>query len=178
MKRLNLIIPKSVDKVMKEILLTVQTWANSAAAYVDTMAIPASRVEVQRGSFYTGVIDWPEWFIDLALPTEDYTTTGTTYKRCSGVWLWDSDKYPAGDWYFEASIAIQNAGATVSARLMGDGTALKTLSKTGDTSMQIIRSATPIVMPEAMANLYVEIKTSNATYQAALGNARLIFVPN
>lgn len=178
MRRLNLIIPKSVDRIMKEILLTVQTWANSAASFVDTMIIPANRIEVGRGSFYTGVIDWPEWVVGLALPTEDYTTTSTAYKRCSGVWQWDSDKYPAGDWYFEASIAIQNTGATVSARLMGDGAALKTLSRTGNTSMQIIRSDTPIVMPETMANLYVEIKTSHTAYQAALGNARLIFVPN
>jgi hypothetical protein len=45
MKRLNLIIPKTVDKAIKSALITIQSWANSIGN------IAADQLELYRGDF-------------------------------------------------------------------------------------------------------------------------------
>lgn len=170
MRRLNLIIPKTVDKAIKKVLLEIQSWANSIRN------ITADQLELYRGDFYPGVIDWPEWCIPLALPADDFISLQTTYSRCSGIFLWEPLKYPSGTWYFEASMAIATAAQTVSVRLMGESQ-ICALSRTGSTEMQIIRSSA-LTMPSKVTNLYVEMKSSSTGVQASFGNARLVFVPD
>jgi len=83
MRRLNLIIPKTVDKAIKSALITIQSWANSLRD------ITADKLELYKGDFPPGVIDWPEWCIPLALPADDFISLQTTYSRCSGIFLWN-----------------------------------------------------------------------------------------
>ena len=170
MKRLNLVIPKTVDKAIKSALITIQSWANSLRD------ITADKLELYKGDFPPGVIDWPEWCIPLALPADDFISLQTTYSRCSGIFLWEPLKYPSGTWYFEASMAIATAAQTVSVRLMGESQ-ICALSRTGNTEMQIIRSSA-LTMPSKVTNLYVEMKSSSTGVQASFGNARLVFVPD
>lgn len=173
MRRLNITIPKVGDMPdwLKSAFITIQSWANSISNIV------ADQLELYRGDFPPGVIDWPEWSIPLALPAEDFVSISTSYERCSGVFQWDPIKYQAeGDWYFEASMAIADAAQTVSVRLMG-ASQICELTRTGSTEMQIVRSSA-LTMPTLLSNLYVEIKTSSASVQASLGNARLVFVPD
>ncbi len=170
MKRLNLVIPKTVDKAIKSALITIQSWANSLRD------ITADKLELYKGDFPPGVIDWPEWCIPLALPADDFISLQTTYSRCSGIFLWEPLKYPSGTWYFEASMAIATAAQTVSVRLMGESQ-ICALSRTGSTEMQIIRSSA-LTMPSKVTNLYVEMKSSSTGVQASFGNARLVFVPD
>jgi len=172
MRRLNLIIPKTVDEAIKKVLLEIQNWANSIRN------ITADQLELYRGDFYPGVIDWPEWHIPLALPADDYISFDTAYSRCSGIYQWDPIKYPAvGKWYFEASMAIADAAQTVSVRLMG-ASQICVLTRTGSTDMQVIRSSSAITMPSELTNLYVEMKSSSTSVQASFGGARLVFVPD
>jgi len=170
MKRLNLVIPKTVDKAIKSALIAIESWANSLRD------ITADKLELYKGDFPPGVIDWPEWCIPLALPADDFISLQTTYSRCSGIFLWEPLKYPSGTWYFEASMAIATAAQTVSVRLMGESQ-ICALSRTGSTEMQIIRSSA-LTMPSKVTNLYVEIKSSSTSVQASFGNARLVFVPD
>lgn len=170
MKRLNLVIPKTVDKAIKSALITIQSWANSLRD------ITADKLELYKGDFPPGVIDWPEWCIPLALPADDFISLQTTYSRCSGIFLWEPLKYPSGTWYFEASMAIATAAQTVSVRLMGESQ-ICALSRTGSTEMQIVRSSA-LTMPSKATNLYVEMKSSSTGVQASFGNARLVFVPD
>lgn len=167
MKRLNLVIPKTVDKAVKSILLTVQVWANSLGD------IGVDKLTFFKNDLHPGVIHWPGWVIPLALPADDFVSFDTNYARCSGIFLWEPQKYPAGKWYFEASMAINNAAQTVSVRLMGEGQICE-LKRTGSTEMQVVRSDA-LSMPGQVVNLYVEIKTSSTSVQASFGNARLVF---
>lgn len=170
MKRLNLVIPKTVDKAIKSALIAIESWANSLRD------ITADKLELYKGDFPPGVISWPEWCIPLALPADDFISFDTAYSRCSGIFLWDPTKYPAGTWYFEASMSIANAAQTVSVRLMGESQICE-LTRTGSTEMQIIRSSA-LTMPSKVTNLYVEMKSSSTSVQASFGNARLVFVPD
>lgn len=171
MKKLNIVTPKvAMPDWLKKAFFTIQSWANSIGD------ITIDQLALRRGDIPPKVVDWPEWGIPLALPAEDVITTSTTYVRCSGVFPWAPSIYPAGgSWYFEASLAIANAAATVTAHLMG-GSEICAVSRTGDTTMNVVRSSA-LTMPTTAANLYVEFKTSNSSYAASFGGARLIYVP-
>ncbi len=180
MARLNLIIPKgNVPDWLKSILLTIQNWAwNISGDCLIDGSVEYSKLALADMVIPAGKIDWPEWHIPLALPADDAVTNLTDYSRCSGVFLWDPVSYPTtgGDWYFEASLAIDNAAGTATVRLMGSSQ-IVTVTRTGATTMDRVRSAA-LTMPTEAENLYVEFKTSSASYAASFGGARLIFVPD
>lgn len=171
MKKLNIVTPKvAMPDWLKKVFFTIQSWANS----IDEITI--DQLALFKGDIPPETIDWPEWSIPLALPADDAVTVDTAYVRCSGIFPWVPSAYPTGGtWYFEASLAIANAAATVTAHLMG-GSEICVISRTGDTTMNVVRSSA-LTMPTAAANLYVEFKTSNASYAASFGGARLIYVP-
>jgi hypothetical protein len=179
MARLNLIIPKgNVPNWLKSIFLTIQTWARniSGDCLVDGSVV-YSKLALASRVIPAGKVNWPEWHIPLALPAVDVATTDTEYARCSGVFLWDPLIYPitGGSWYFEASLAIDDAAGIVTARLMGSAE-IATVTRTGETTMDLVRS-TALTMPTTTENLYVELKTSNASYIGSFSGARLVFVP-
>lgn len=164
-----LVIPKVFDnKTLRVLFINIQNiFDNFSGAYLQYKSTPLSR------------LNWPEYYIDLALPATDATTTSTSYIRCSGVFGWDPSAYPDGKWYFEASLAIADAAQSVTARLM-DATAsaeVVNVSHTGSTTLTRKRSS-EVTMPSSAANLYVEFKTSDATVQANFAGARLVFVPD
>jgi len=180
MAKLNLIIPKgNVPDWLKSILITIQNWArNISGDCLTEGSVEYSKLALSRGDIPPGKIDWPEWHIPLALPAMDVTTNSTNYVRCSGVFYWEPFTYPTvgGSWYFEASLAIDNAAGTVSARLMGDDE-VGVITRTGTTSMDVVRSEA-LTMPNSAANLYCEFKVSNSAYVGSFNGAKLVFVPN
>lgn len=181
MRRLNLIIPKTIDTAIKNVFIEIQNWANNIREISpDQLSgdIPVDKLKLYRGMFPPSLVNFGEWYIPLALPADDYISFDTAYSRCSGIYQWDPIKYPAvGKWYFEASMAIANAAQTVSVRLMG-ASQICVLTRTGSTDMQVIRSSSAITMPSELTNLYVEMKSSSTSVQASFGGARLVFVPD
>ena len=118
---------------------------------------------------------WLEWPIDLLLLATPYSTTSTTPVNLGGYFAWNPANFGgAGKWYLEASIASANAAATATCTLTGsvDYGNVTTTS----TSLTRVRSAA-LTMPAQAENLWVTLKTDNATYAASLAAARLIFVP-
>lgn len=179
MAKLNLIIPKGdVPNWLKSIFLTIQSWARniSGDCLVDG-SVEYDKLALTSRVIPAGKIKWPEWSIPLALPAVDVATADTEYSRCSGVFLWDPS-YPTtgGSWYFEASLAIDNATGTVTARLMGSAE-IGVVTRTGDTTMDTVRS-TALTMPTTAENLYCELKTSDIAYVGSFSGARLVFVPS
>jgi hypothetical protein len=180
MAKLNLIIPKgSVPDWLKSILITIQNWArNISGDCLTNGSVDYSKLALASRSVPPGKVAWPEWHIPLALPAVDAITNSTDYTRCSGVFLWDPLAYPTvgGSWFFEVSLAIDNAAGTVSVRLMGDDE-VGSVIRTGEITMDVVRSAA-LTMPSSAENLYCEFKVSNAAYIGSFSGARLIFVPN
>ena len=180
MRRLNLIIPKTIDTAIKNVFIEIQNWANNIREISpDQLSgdIPVDKLKLYRGMFSPSLVNFGEWYIPLALPADDYISFDTEFSRCSGVFLFDPDNFPPGKWYFEASMAISNASRYIYVRLQGDGKTIVTLSRTGSTEIQVVRSGV-LNMPTVPANLYVEMRTNNTQAQASFGGARLVFVPD
>lgn len=118
---------------------------------------------------------WLEWPIPLILAPTPVTTTSTTPVNLGGYFAWNPANFGgAGKWYLEASIASANTAATATCTLKGsvDYGSVTTTS----TSLVRVRSAA-LTMPTQAENLWITLKTSNASYAASLAAARLIFVP-
>jgi hypothetical protein len=119
-------------------------------------------------------LGWSEFDIPLCLPASAFTTQSITPVNLGGYFSWDFNKFTGGDWYLEATIATNDAAATVTCGLQGSlehGTVTTT-----STSLQRVRSA-KITMPSGAENLWVTIKISDGTKMATFMGARLIFVP-
>jgi len=185
---LNLIIPPSseIPDWFKIALVVIQNWAKNinGSCLQDATVTGAKLASVTvtnaklAGDITMSKLDWPEHHIPLSLPGVDVTTTETSPVRCSGLFSWNPAIYPTtgGSWYFEASIGIADAGATATCRLVG-ATAVGSVAHTGDTLLTLKRS-TALTMPVSAANLYADFQTSNASYAATFGGARLVFVPS
>lgn len=120
-------------------------------------------------------LKWLEWPIPLVLPSSAVSTTSTAGLNLGGYFLWNPSTYPGGDWYLEASLVISNAAGIATCVLTGAadiGTAT-----TQSTSLTLVRSS-KLTMPATAQNLWVILKTNNASYTASLASARLIFVPS
>lgn len=175
---LNIIVPPSseIPNWLKAAFLVIQNWAKhiSGSCLLDGTVTNAKLA----GDITLSKLDWPEHHIPLSLPGTDVTTTQTSPVRCSGLFTWNPSKYPTtgGSWYFEASLGIANATATVTCRLVGSS-AVGSVTHTGDTLLTLKRS-TALTMPTSAVNLYVDFQTSNASYAASFGGARLVFVPS
>jgi len=120
-------------------------------------------------------LEWREWPIPLVLLGDPVNTTSTSGKDVGGYFAWNPLNFPgAGKWYLEASMAIADASATATCILKGS--AEYGSVSTQETALIRVRSG-EIAMPASGENLWVVLKTSNASYAAALAAARLIFVP-
>lgn len=117
-------------------------------------------------------LKWLEWPIPLVLPADPYSTTATADDDIGGYFMWDPGKYPGGIWYLEASLACN--GATATCTLKG-ASVIGTVQSTSAT-MELKRSQA-LTMPTTAQTIWVTLKTSNASYAAVLGGARLIYVP-
>lgn len=180
MADLKLVIPKgNVPDWLKSVLMSVETWArNISGSCLVNASVYYDKLDLDSKDIPAGKINWPEWIIPLSLPAEDVQSVDPNYTRCSGVFCWDASGYPitGGKWYFEASMAISDAAGTITCHLMGSSE-IGVVTRTGDTTMDIERSAA-LTMPVSDQNLYVEFKTSNASYTASFSGARLVFVPD
>lgn len=120
-------------------------------------------------------LQWREYSIPLILLAQPFTTTSTTEVNLGGYFAWDSSKFPGGDWYLEATLSSADASATATCGIRGSqsfGTIITT-----NTSLTRVRSDFPLSLPQAAENLWITLKTNNASYTASLVSARLIFVP-
>lgn len=120
-------------------------------------------------------LEWREWLIPLVLLGDPINTTSLTGKDVGGYFAWNPLNFlGAGKWYLEASIAIANAAATATCTLTGSADYGSVTTQ--NTALERVRSD-EIVMPATGENLWVSLKTNNASYSASLVSARLIFVP-
>ncbi|GAB7387347.1 hypothetical protein BSNK01_11830 [Bacillaceae bacterium] len=118
---------------------------------------------------------WKEIPIPLLLGIEPYYTSSTTPVNLGGYFRWDPTKFPGGDWYFEASLVSTDSAATATCVLKGsqDYSSITTTS----TALTYVRSTQAVPMPSQIENLWVTLKTSDATKAVGIASARLIFVP-
>ena len=167
------------DKSLRGLFFRIQNiFNNFSGQYLSGGTVTADKLLLSSGDIPAQAIAVP-WNFPLALPGEDVITASTTYVRCSGIFAWDPAAYPTtgGSWYFEASLAVNDAAAIATAHLMGISEVTNSVvTHTGDTYMTLVRSS-PLTMPTSAANLYVEFHVSNSFYTASFGGARLIFVP-
>jgi len=120
-------------------------------------------------------LKWLEFQIPLVLPAEQVSTTSTSGKNLGGYFAWNPSAYrDSGKWYLEASIAISNKSGKATCLLMGSQEWGQV--ETQNTTLTIVRSATNIAMPPQAESLWIVLKTSNSSYTASLGGARLIFI--
>jgi len=120
-------------------------------------------------------LKWVEFSIPLILPAEQVNTTSTTGKDLGGYFAWNPNAYrDSGKWFLEASIAISNEEGTAICILKGSQEWGQV--ETQETKLTLVRSES-IAMPPGPENLWIVLKTSNSSYAASLGAARLIFIP-
>jgi hypothetical protein len=174
------IIPNEYNNaVLKKLFLAIQAAFDFFdGAWIRAATIAYSKLNLSARDIPPSKIDFGEWLI----PFSSYVTatTDTGYTICSDVFQFDPAKFPAGAWHFEATVAIADASATVTAHLMpagGSEVVGSPVTHTGDTSLTPKRS-TALTMPSSAANLYCEFKTSNASYAASFAGAKLVFVPS
>lgn len=176
--KLNLLLPGDLPEAMKKLFLAVQTWSrNINGTNLESASVVYSKLSLSTKEIPAAKINWP-FEIVLARDATDKTSTSTTYGRCSAPIAWNPSIYPTtgGKWYLECAIAISNATATVSARLMG-ASEIGAVTHTGGTALTL-KTSTELTMPTTAQNLYVEFKTSNGSYTASFAGARLLFIPD
>jgi hypothetical protein len=173
-------IPNSYnDKNLKALFMKLQNILNNlTGAWLKDGTVTNAKLSLSSRGIAPSKIDFGEW----PIPFSSYVTatTDTGYVICSDVFQFDPSKFPAGTWYFEATIAIANAGATVTTHLMqagGSEIVGSPVTHTGNTNLTPKRSGA-LTMPSSAANLYCEFKTSNASYAASFAGAKLVFVPS
>lgn len=117
----------------------------------------------------------PRWHVDLCLPASAFTTTSTTFVNVGPYYRWRPGDWPSGSWYLEATIYSGNAAATATLQLTG--TAAIGSVRTTSTSAVLVTSAA-LTMPTTEQNIWLQLKTDNASYAAGFLGARLVFVPS
>ena len=131
----------------------------------------------------SALIDWtvalkklavPRWHVDLCLPASAFTTTSTAFVNIGPYYRWRPGDWPSGSWYLEATIFSGNAAATATLQLTGTA-AIGSVSTTS-TSAVLVTSAA-LTMPNTEQNIWLQLKTDNASYAAGFLGARLVFVP-
>ncbi len=119
-------------------------------------------------------LQWREWPIPLVMLGTPVTTTSTTGTDLGGYFAWNPLNFPgAGKWYLEATMAISNGAGTATCILKGAADYGE--ATTINTSLERVRQE--ITMPSIGENLWVALKTDNASYTASLAAARLVYVP-
>lgn len=132
-------------------------------------------VALKSGDVPLYKLEWREWPIPLVLLGETVTTNSLTGKDLGGYFAWNPLNFPGvGKWYLEASMAIADVSATATCTLKGSAEYASVTTQ--ETALTRVRSA-QITMPAIGENLWVALKTDNASHLAALISARLIFVP-
>ena len=131
---------------------------------------------LKNDSVAVGKLAWQEWvahtFVALMMP---FSTTDTAGVNGGDYFGWDPTKFPGGKWYLEASMAVANSAATATLTLVGAAD-IGSITTT-NTTLTRVRSGA-LTMPTTAQNLWVKLKTSNASYAAMLAGAKLIFVPD
>lgn len=172
------IIPNEYNNaVLKKMFLSIQAAFDFFdGAWIRAATIAYSKLNLGAREIPPSKINFGEWLTSFSSYVT--ATTSITYVICSDVFQFDPAKFPAGAWYFEATIAIADASATVTAHLMAASEIVGSpVTHTGNTSLTPKRSGA-LTMPGAAANLYCEFKTSNASYAASFAGAKLVFVPS
>ena len=106
-----------------------------------------------------------------------YQTTSTTAVGVAGYFPWNPADFDAGGaWYFEADIAIVDAASIATCELHGASGIIKSVT-TQSTALVRVRS-TEVTMPATATDMWIKLKTSNASHTASLGGAKLIFKPS
>jgi hypothetical protein len=159
MKKLLISMMDSINK------LSIQNFPNTVSGTI----ITPGTLSVQMSD-----LEWGEIPIPLVLPATAVTTTSTAGLNLGGYFLWNALTFPGGDWYLEASMSIGSGGT---ATLTLTGAADIGNVTTTETGLTLVRSE-KLTMPTTGQNIWVVLKTSNASYTASLAGARLIFVPS
>ena len=132
-----------------------------------------ANLNIPNKSIPLAKIDMGEIHFPLCLPASNFTTTKTAGDNIGGYFLWHPNNFPSGGkWYLEASLAISNANGTATLTLKGSSDVKELTTKS--TAMVNVRE--PVDMPASGQTLYLNLKTSSASYTAALGGVRLIMV--
>jgi hypothetical protein len=147
----------------------LRTWANSIRG-ITYSQLSLNDNDIPIGKTNLGEVHYP--LIALASP---YSTTNTGGVDIGSPFAWNPANFPAGNWYLEAGIYVANAAATATLTLKSGADTYGTVT-TQATTLGPIRSAV-LTMPDSAKNLYLNLKTSNASYAANLMSAKLIFIP-
>jgi len=121
-------------------------------------------------------LNWKEIIVFTASAIPIYSTTSETDVNIGPYFAWDPAKLPtgSGSWYLEASISNANASGITTVTLKGVADVGSV--QTSETSLTRVRS-TALTMPTSAQNLWIALKTNNASYAASLAGAHLIYVP-
>lgn len=185
-KNIGRIPGRFTDSVLKTLFIEIQrifdnlsgVWLKEGSVAYSKLSIADGEIPPDKvGDLPVNKIIWPQWFIPLILPAQDYTTTDTVGAAVGGYFNWDPAAYPTsgGSWYLEGSIAISDAAGTATLELHGSASVGSVT--TTSTALSLVRG-TALTMPGSAQNLYCKMKTSNASYTATLAGARLVFVPS
>ena len=161
-------------KAMFQIFKLIETSVNNINEGNFRQTIRGDSILTQR-SISMNKLAWLEYVIPLAMPAPNYQMSSVTPANVGGYFPWHPLKFPGGQWFLEADIAISDGLGVVTCQLVS-GSVLKAVT-TNQVNLQRIRSATAIVMPTEAANIWVQVFSSSASYTATLGGAKLIFVP-
>lgn len=148
---------------LKKALTEMMHWSE----YLSFTSLGVKDNEIPIAKLDIGELHYP-----MVLPAENFTTMSTTDVNIGPYFQWVPSRFPTGTWYLEGAIATSGGTATLTLK----GTSDITTITTTDAGMANKRSNV-LTMPETAQNLYLNLKSSNGSYTAALGGARLILVP-
>lgn len=117
----------------------------------------------------------PKWYIPLCLPAAAFTTTSTTGVDVGPYFRWIPGDWPAGTWTLEGTIYVADATAAATLELVG-AAVIGSVSTSQTAATRVVSGA--LVMPTTEQNIWLKLKTSNASYAAGFLGARLIFAPS
>ena len=158
---------------MKKLIISLRDAINNLSAQNFPNKVPGSIITPGTMSIKMAELEWGEIPIPLVLPANAVSTVSTTGVNLGGYFLWNPLTFPGGDWYLEVSMSVA-AGGTATCTLTGAAD-IGSVTTT-ESSLTLLRSE-KLSMPLTAQNIWVSLKTSNASYAASLAAARLVFVP-
>jgi hypothetical protein len=161
------IIPqgKEVQPWLRRAFMELSNWAQYLISNLVNDEIPIGKTNLGE-VHYT-----------LIALVDAYNSASTTGDEIGGIFYFDPSAFPSGNWYLEATIAIANAASKTTLTLLppGGGTEVGHI-ETQATALTRVRS-TALTMPLAATQLLLSIKTSNASHDAYVVSAKLVYIP-
>jgi hypothetical protein len=152
-----------------KLLFDLISWCNNLRG-ITYSQLSLNNNDIPIGKTNLGEVHYP--LVLLAEAFWAYETDGVDF---GPPFTWNPNNFSTGNWYLEGGIYVENAAATATLTLKSGGDTFGTIT-TQSIALGPVRSAA-LTMPTEAKNLYLNLKTNNASYAALLMSAKLIYVP-